>query len=1195
MNRSQWLSKALRSSFSLAILLVVSAGSAFAQLSTATLNGVIRDNSGAVVAKATVVLRNVDTTIEHATTSNDAGNYVFLNLTPGKYTLEISADGFSSKHIAEFILAVNQTATIDVALSVGSQKDVVTVVAEAEQLQVSTADLGTVISTKQVNDLPLNGRNFTQLLSLTPGVAPVSVSQNNNMGGGSGFSAPAAIGSAFIFPAINGQTNRSNYFLTDGLINQGSFLSTYAVPPIVDAIQEFKVVSHTDEAQFGSVLGGVVNVVTKSGTNDFHGSAWEYLRNDAFDARNTFKSRVSPFRQNQFGASFGGPVWIPKAYNGRNRTFFFVAYQGFRYTQSADNNLNVPNATELGGDFGVLCTTGFDAGGICKDRKTPADPASPIANQLYNPFTTRPDPTKPAGSYIRDPFPFNRIPSNMINAKLVALAQAIFPPALPGKDALLGTPNAVDPTPVHQTQNEVTFKIDQNFGAKNSLFFRYSLINSTVTGTGGFPNLKRLNEIPARNWGGSYLHVFDPSLILQVQYARTTVADNSSNRFTNIPASVVTAVGFSPTFNGGFTTAGSLIPNVSIGGFSTGGESVNLTPKATDSHQVSGDLTKITGNHTLHFGAGYTSNNFASPLAQLTVSFANQQTGDPQNSASPGNALASYLINVPDGANRRDVNEKTRPGGVMSLYVQDSWKATPRLSLNFGFRYDRTFIPPYGTTDTIGQHGGIETGDMNFNDGTYVLQKVPPPCSVRGFAPCIPDMRDANGNLIAPPGTLPAHVVVDPRGKIAHDTLTNLGPRIGFAYRLGEKTVIRASGGILYDNWAAVTQMAQNFEGSWPDIGQQIASNLNQPTSKSPTPTVTAQNPFASSGLFPAPTPFNQVQWFYDPNVKNAYSMQWNFGVQRQLDSTTSLTVNYVGSGSRRINVGGYYNTALTPGPGDIQPRTRYPYITPTFWDRSIGTGSYHALQVQLDKKYKSGLAYQVAYSFSKAIDEGSSGWFGVEGQSLTDPYNLKSSRGPSGFDLPHVLSVNLLYEVPVGRGRRFSTGNRVADYALGNWQINEIFTARSGMNYNVIAGGDIANTGNIGWDGYERANLVGDPNAGSCPARVPGGSPIPVHTTDCWFNTSALVTPASFTFGNLGRDVMRANHYWNLDMSVFRQFPLWKEGNRLEFRAEAFNLPNHVVYGSPNNDVTNPGSFGEVRTTANNARQLQLGLRIVF
>src|SRR5882672_10064285 len=460
MNRSQWLSKALRSSFSLAILLVVSAGSAFAQLSTATLNGVIRDNSGAVVAKATVVLRNVDTTIEHATTSNDAGNYVFLNLTPGKYTLEISADGFSSKRIAEFILAVNQTATIDVTLSVGSQKDVVTVVAEAEQLDVSTADLGTVISTKQVNDLPLNGRNFTQLLSLTPGVAPVSVAQNAMNGRAGGFGAPITVGSAFIFPAVNGQTNRSNFFLTDGLNNFGTFQSTYSVPPIVDAIQEFKVVSHADSAQFGSVLGGVINVVTKSGTNEYHGTVWEYVRNTAFDARNTFLKKVTPFRQNQFGASFGGPVWIPKLYNGKNKTFFYFAYQGFRYTQNNDSLLKVPTAAQLAGD------------------------ESSFPTQIYNPFTTRPDPANP-GKFMRDPFPGNQIPSNLIDPRMVAFIQAVLPPAGPLLDG--SGDNAIDATPNHQTQNEYNVRIDQNFGQKNTVFFRYSAINSLLTTSGGIP------------------------------------------------------------------------------------------------------------------------------------------------------------------------------------------------------------------------------------------------------------------------------------------------------------------------------------------------------------------------------------------------------------------------------------------------------------------------------------------------------------------------------------------------------------------------------------------------------------------------------------------------------------------------------------------------------------------------------------
>jgi hypothetical protein len=517
----------------------------------------------------------------------------------------------------------------------------------------------------------------------------------------------------------------------------------------------------------------------------------------------------------------------------------------------------------------------------------------------------------------------------------------------------------------------------------------------------------------------------------------------------------------------------------------------------------------------------------------------------------------------------------------MSLFIQDSWKTTPKLTLNFGLRYDRTFIPPYGTNATIGQQGGIETGDYDFSNGTYVLQKLPPPCSVRGFAPCIP------GN-----GTLPAHVVVDSRGKIAHDTLTNFGPRIGFAYRLGGRTVVRGAAGIVYDNWAAVSQMAQNIEGAWPDIGQLIANNLNQPSASSPTPTISAQDPFAGggSGLFPAPTPFNQVLWFYDPHIRNPYSMQWNFGVQRELSSSTTVDVNYVGSGSRRLNVGGYYNTALTPGPGDPQSRAPFPYIAPTFYDRSIGNGNYHALQIGLNKRYSKGLAYQVAYTYSKSIDEASSGWFGVEGQSLTDPYNVAGSRGPSGFDLRHTLSVNTVYQIPVGHGKRFSTKNSVLDYVLGNWQLNNIFTARSGVPFNVYFGAsDLANTGNVSWAQYERANLVGDPHNGSCP----NGSP--VGSVDCIFNTSAFAAPAQYTFGNSGRDAFRSPSFWNLDTSLFRQFPFWGEDRRIEFRAEAFNLFNTVILGTPGHDISNRSSFGKANGTANSPRQLQLGAKFIF
>jgi Carboxypeptidase regulatory-like domain len=1138
-----------------AIAFLLSPSSANAQLSAGSVTGIVRDSSGSVVADASVTLRNLDTTIEHKTVSNDAGNYVFLNLGPGRYALEATAPGFATKRVAEFVLAVNQTASIDISLQVGSQSEVVTISAETEQLDVSTADLGTVIATKQVNDLPLNGRNFTQLLSLTPGVAPVSVAQNAMGGRAGGFGAPISVGSAFIFPAVNGQTNRSNFFLTDGLNNFGSFQSTYSVPPIVDAIQEFKVVSHTDSAQFGSVLGGVVNVVTKSGTNEYHGTGWEYVRNTAFDARNTFLQKVTPFRQNQFGASFGGPVWIPKLYNGRNKTFFYFAYQGFRYTQDSDSLLKVPTAAQLAGD------------------------ESSFPTQIYNPFSTRPDPANP-GKFIRDPFPGNQIPSNLIDSRMVAFAKGVLPPAGPILDS--SGDNAIDTTPNHQTQNEYNVRIDQNFGQKNSLFFRYSAINSLLNTSGGLPGLVKHGSIPGRNWGASYVHTFNSSLVLQVQYARTTNQDNSATLFTNPPANLDSTVGFSSTFVGGFAAAGgrSLIPNPQISGYASGGENITNVPKATDSHQVSGNLTKIVRNHTLTFGGGFTTNKFESPLSYASLSFAAGQTGNPQNPNQPGDPLASFLLNVPDGANRRNVHETTRPGGLMSLYIQDSWKATSKLAFNFGLRYDRTFIPPYGTNATIGQQGGIETGDVDFSNGTYIVQKLPPPCTVRGFAPCIP------GN-----GALPAHVVVDPSGKIAHDTLTNFGPRVGFAYRLGNRTVLRGAAGIVYDNWAAVSQMAQNIEGAWPDIGQLIANNLNQPSTTSATPTTNSQDPFAGggSGLFPAPTPFNQVQWFYDPHIKNPYSMQWNFGVQRELNSSTTVDVNYVGSGSRRLNVGGYYNTALTPGPGDPQARAPFPYIAPTFYDRSIGNGSYNALQVEVNKRYSNGLAYQVAYTYSKSIDEGSSGWFGVEGQSLTDPYNVAGSRGPSGFDLRHTLSVNMLYQIPVGHGR-YSTNNRVLDYVIGNWQINNIFTARSGVPFNVYYGAsDLANTGNVSWAQYDRANLVGDPHSGSCP----NGSP--VGSVNCIFNTSAFAVPAQYTFGNSGRDAFRSPSFWNLDTSIFRQFPFWGEGRRIEFRAEAFNIFNTVILGTPGNDISNLSSFGKANNTANSSRQLQLGAKIIF
>jgi hypothetical protein len=329
-----------------------------------------------------------------------------------------------------------------------------------------------------VMDLPLNGRNFTQLLSLTPGVAPVSVAQN------SGGAQAAPVGS-FVFPAVSGQSNRSNYFLLDGIDDTDQVFTTYAVAPILDDIQEFKVQSHSDEAQFGGVLGGIVNVVSKSGTNDFHGTVWEFFRNTVLNAKNPLKGVASKLAQNQFGANFGGPVILP-FYNGRNKTFFFGSYEGFRRAQPSTGAFyNVPTAAELSGDFSALLQG-----------------SKPV--QLYNPFTTRPDPAIP-GSFIRDPFPNNDI-SSVLNPGAVSLAQAVFPAPQPIVGAVNGVGgfNGYDLRSNLTPQNQYSFRVDHNFNPSNSVFFRYTSSDQTRIGTGGIVGETATGETFGKQYVLSY-------------------------------------------------------------------------------------------------------------------------------------------------------------------------------------------------------------------------------------------------------------------------------------------------------------------------------------------------------------------------------------------------------------------------------------------------------------------------------------------------------------------------------------------------------------------------------------------------------------------------------------------------------------------------------------------------------------------
>ena len=1166
----------------------VSTVATFGQSSSSAINGVVTDPVQAVVPGVKVTLRNVDTNVVRTTVSNSGGDYFFSSVPPARYTLTFSAPSFQTETISAFEVAVAQAVTINATLKVGDVSQSITVEAAGTQVESSTAQLGTVIGEKAVNDLPLDGRNFTQLLTLTPGVTPISTGQNSSA---SNTAVVASSTTNYAFPSINGAGNRSTIYLADGMNDNQAWYNTYAVPPIIDTVQEFKINSHND-SQYGGSLGGVVNIVTKAGTNSYHGSAWEYIRNNGFDALPYIASPPS-YHLNTFGGQMGGPIRIPHLYDGRNKTFFEIGAEGSHYSKAGSSNILIPTPAQLNGDFSSA-TTGVTKSGTCVagDTKVEAYPC-----QLYDPTIANNATTPRRPGYLG-----NQIPVSEMNPYSLAFVNAVFgsatPTVIPGISPTNDNFQITDPT--RQLVYNYTGRIDQHIGTKDFIFFRYAGIQWYQTAPSTVPTLFTSTQIPAQQYGVSWNHVFNPTTSMQVQYGRTHVEDDTLTQFNNhnLWQTYGCSVDMCNSFVGG---AAVLVTQTVTGGFS-GGEVNSPSANLSSIHEWSGSFMKALGRHQLQAGGGWDEVNYTAELRQGTVTFSGASTGNfsgnpnspggitsAQVSAQSGFGLADFLLDYPNSENKRNVLLTERPGGIGSAYVQDSWKMTRSLTVNYGIRYDRSVIPAYGTQASVGLQGSIETGDFDFNTGQYIVQQLPPLCSVRGHAPCLPS------------ATLPANVVVATGGRILHGSKYNIGPRLGLAYRVNDKMSIRGGFGITYDNWAAIIQMTQNYQGSWPDTGTLQINNTNTPG----TVYTSAQNPFAQNGgNLPAATPFgsSNVNYMVDPLWKNPYSEQYNAGIEQQFGSRTILSLNYVGSASHRMDVGGYYNTG-TPavaasfaarGTNTGQP---YPYTVPQkSWDHNAASASYNALQASLVRQFSTGFGYTLAYTWSKTLNEGGDGYFGVEGGVPEDPYNPKGSRGPASFNIPQIFTANTIYELPFGTGQRFSTGNRIADYVIGNWQVNGILSLRSGQNINIVAGGDIANTGNAST--YERANLVGNPYqtgpiAGNPSCTPPSG---PTRSRTQWFNPCAFAAPSIGTLGDAPRNFLQDENFWDLDTSIHRLFPI-KESFALKLDVEAFNVLNHPVLGSPGTTVTTASSFAQITTTAfgNSQRILQFALKLQF
>ncbi len=1088
-----------------ALLLATCAWMGLAQ--TAQISGSIVDSSGAVVADANIAVKNLDTGIVRSTASNASGVYAVPGLRPGTYELTVRVQGFKTVSRGGIVLETGMARVVDVEIQLGATVETVAVEEKLSLEETSTASLGTVITQEKVANLPLNGRNFTQLLTLTPGATPVSTGQNRT-------GAQSQQVGTIVMPSINGQTNRSNSFTLDGAFNNAVYQGSYGVSPNVDAILQFQVASHSDQAEHGGVTGGVVSIITKGGTNDFHGALYHFLRNDALDARAFFSATKPTLRQNQFGAVLGGPV-------KRNRTFFLFGYEGFRQVNASNILTVVPTPAELGGDF------------------------SGSARAIYDPFSTREDPARP-GTFLRDPFAGNRIPAARLDRSTQAWAKDIIPAPI---NTGFSNSNMRNASPQRRPANNYNLRVDHQLSTKQFLWGRYTWGEQNSEVALALPGTRQFEDRPARNLAFNYTNVLDTSTVLSFLFSY------SSLRQVNTPV-----LANRDYFADGYFTGVPKTEFLTVPGINLPGAFGRLTTRRSDrgpmeGWQWRGDLSKVKGAHTLKMGGELIRHPWFNYTTDFELGFNTVQTSNLSSQGNTGNAIASFVLGVPE--DRTFIYPLLKlESRTSNFYFQDSWRVSPKVTVNLGLRWD-LFNPP-----TLSR--GIPA-TWDFNTGKFLVGANKPPAC--GTAPCLVDPNNAYVNQ---------YVVFTGQPRLRDNDYRLPAPRVGVAYRARPTLVVRGSFGVFYDLYAGVNQQGQNSTGGgWPVPDSFLNQALNRTTVA-----LTANSPFQDQAVGrPALTPENITAFFFDPKFRVPYSLQWHVDVQKDLGGRLFVNLGYVGSNTERLAVGGSYNTALTPGPGAIRPRALWPNAPVTDYDRSVASSSYHGLQMKAEHRLAHGFSAIASYTWSKTIDSGSSGSFGVEDQSLQNPYDLAGSRSVAGFDIPHYFAAGVLYELPFGPGKPWLTQGW-AGRVLGRWQWNGIFSRRSGQPFTPVTNLDIANIGAQAANTRVRPNLLRDP-------RLANPSP------DAWFDRTAFAAPAQYTFGSAGRNQLRTDPLLNLDLSLFREDRIG-ERFRTQLRIEAFNVANHATFGTPDVLFTS-ARFGTVSGTVSTARQVQLGLKLLF
>jgi carboxypeptidase family protein/TonB-dependent receptor-like protein len=1108
--------------FALALCVIVWMVPLAAQTTTGSIVGTVSDPSGAVIAGATVTVTNQGTSNAVKTITDATGNYVVTPLVVGTYTVAVEAAGFKKSVRSDIPINVQDRVRVDASLEVGAVTDTVEVVAAAPMLQTDTSYLGQVVGSQEIVDLPLNGRYFTRLAVLTAGTAPTPNGARDEKTGGFSSNGVRPYQNNYLLDGVD------NNSLSEDLVSDQSFV----IGPPPDAIAEFKVQTNSMSAEFGRSGGAVLNVTIKSGTNNLHGTAYEFLRNSKLDAKNFFDDPtqpIPPFKLNQFGFSVGGPVLLPKVYNGKNRTFFFFDYQGTRIRTGHTFLASVPPQTWRDGNF-----AGFDP--------------------IYDPDSTT---TNADGSVTRQPFANNQINPNRFDPIAKKLLDQ-FPAAnVAGAQDVTGVANNFLSSPSEpDNTNQIDLRIDHKISDSDSIFGRFSMSNQYLTPPSPIPppldgqaftSGDFLNR--PRNVVITETHIFTPRTVneLRLGYTRNRSERLQFNSDKNLSADLgLPGIPFGPK-NGGLPAF--CIDDLTCFGSST----YQPTVEIQNVYHIVDSLSLVRGRHTFKVGAEIKPRvNFTilqPPSPRGYFEFNGDFTRDPNNLTGTGLGTADFLLGRMSTAQVASFIDDTFQQPAYFLYIQDDFKVNNKLTLNLGLRYD-------GVAATKEKYGA----QASFNLATKTLDIVKgrndplPP----NFYPEIPVNRNA------PPGLVPTD-------------RNNFGPRVGFAYNLTSKTVVRGGYGIFYSAYEAGPLSIPN-PGNNPPFYEQATYNavsLTQPNAK-------VSQLFKGLPLDALALPDKPQLFALDPGFRNPYVQHWNFSVQRELGFNTVWEIAYAGSkGTKLYEFRNANQAAPTTDPNaPIDPRRPFPFLEyfPNWC--SCSSSSYHSLQTKVEKRFSNGLSFLGAYTWGKSIDEASQASLGFHdgGSFRYTPYpNWEKSR--SDYDIAHRFVLSYTYELPFGKGKRFASGvNGVGNAIIGGWTLLGIDAFQTGTPRTITANVGVSNS-----DGEDR------------PDRVAGVPVYPAHQDPTnWFNKAAFTTPAAGTFGNSGRNIIEAPGIRSVDLSIFKNFAL-REGLTLQFRSEFFNMPNHPNFRSDSLDQHYDTAGGGALTAALPSRQIQMALKVIF